>query len=216
MCGLLALGYLLYPTGPQTAAPQADATSAAPCSITYIATYSKAHRFTAAVTVTSTASDAVKLWTLQFILPSGESLASDRPATSATQAADTTARVVVGQQGRQVTVTRAAAPASGVPIPLTLNGRYGNAPAQPHGGFTLNGQRCDTAVTLRTAAQPRARARPATVTRARPGGDVRPGPHKPKKRPKPQGQRPFAQSSIVDSARSPSWGTFSVKFMARQ
>jgi serine/threonine-protein kinase len=179
VCGLLALGYLLHPAGPQSAAAQADATSGVPCSITYIATYRKAHRFSAAVTVTGAASDAVKLWTLQFTLPGGESLVSRRPTTLAMQPAGNTAQVLVGQQGRQVTVTQAAALASGVPVSLTLNGHYGNALTLTPSGFTLNGKRCETAVTLRTAAQPPAGA--VTVARARPAGDVPPGPHKPKK-----------------------------------
>jgi hypothetical protein len=83
-----------------------------------------------------------------------------------------------------VTVTRAAPLASGVPLSATLNGHYGSALTQPPTGFTLNGKRCDTAVTLRTAAQPPAGA--VTVTRAKPAGDGPLGPHKPKNADKPK------------------------------
>lgn len=149
LCGLLALGYLLYPHGPQpTAAAQADTTRAAPCSVTYVATYGKENRFDA--TMTLTAPHAVDVWTLQFALPGGESLVSIRPATPDTQQVADAAQVRVGQQGRLVTVGQGTELASGVPVSLIVNGRYGHAPTQPPAGFTLNGNRCDTAVILRT------------------------------------------------------------------
>jgi len=150
LCGLLALGYLVYPTGQQTAAAQADTTRAVSCSITYIATYTKVHRFDVTVTVTSL--DAANVWTLEFALPGGESLVSVRPATPGAQHVADAARVRVRQQGRQVTISQGAPLVSGVPVSLTLNGHYGDTLTQPPAGFALDGNRCDTAVILRTAA----------------------------------------------------------------
>lgn len=153
LCGVLALGYIWYPTAPQTA-PQTNSAHAVPCSISYITSRISDHEFDAAVTVTNTAPDPIDQWTLQFSLPAGESVVSARPATEDMRQPVNAAQSRVGQQDRQVTVTNASGLASGTPVSLTLSGRYGDTTTQPPTGFTLNGRRCDTAITLRIAAQP--------------------------------------------------------------
>ncbi len=153
LCAVLVLGYLLYPTGPQTVVAQADTTNPGSCSITYITSPTKDHQFDAVMTITSTAREPIDQWTLRFSLPGGESLVGASPATAGTPQVANAPQIRVGQQGRQVTVTNALALASGVPVSLTLSGRYGVAAIQPPTGLTLNGKRCDATVTLRTAAQ---------------------------------------------------------------
>jgi serine/threonine protein kinase len=167
-CALVGVGYILYllPTSPQTAAAQADSVAVA-CSITYITTYTQARQFDATITLTSTARASTDPWTLRFSLPGGESLVGDRlPATGTRQVVDSP-QTSVNQQGDEVTLTNTGPLAFGVPVSLTLNGRYGASPTRPPAGFTLNGKPCNAAATLRTIAQPPDTA--ITVVHVKPG-----------------------------------------------
>jgi eukaryotic-like serine/threonine-protein kinase len=183
LCSILALGYLLYPTGPSRprtvwAQAQADTTGTAPCSITYSTDHTKDHQFDVAMTITNTGPNPIKTWTLQFALPDGESIVDSYRADTV-QLADTQ-QIRAVQQGQQVTLTGTSALAPGIPVWLTLTGRGNGNTTRPAAGFALNGQRCDATLTLSQgmhAVQP-----PDTTVTVAPSTPNRtlPGSHKPK------------------------------------
>ncbi len=187
LCGILAFGYLLYPTGPSRpravwAQAQAVATGTPSCSISYAADLTKERQFDVAMTIINTGSNSVQTWTLQFTLPLGESIVDSHWAGAMPVAETQQIRTV--QQGQHVTLTGTSAVAAGAPMLLTLTGRGSSdseSPTNSPAAFILNGQRCAATVAqtfgIRTAVQPR----DTTVTLVSPPPDWSfPGSHKPK------------------------------------
>jgi serine/threonine-protein kinase len=158
VCGLLALGYLLYPTAPSRpravwAQAQAGSSGVAPCSITYSTDHTKDHQFDVAITIINSGPNPIKTWTLQFALPGGESIVDTRASTIQLAGIH---QIRTVQQGQHVTLTGTSALSPGIPVWLTLTGsdRDGDTSTKPPAGFTLNGQRCDATVTLSLGMRP--------------------------------------------------------------
>ena len=68
---------------------------------------------------------------------------------------------------------------NGHPVAATARLERSHLMSAGPAGFSLNGNRCDTTVVLRTAAQ--SSALPLTAKRAKPPGVASPGSYKPKK-----------------------------------
>jgi len=196
LCGVVAFGYAQSHAGPRTAAVQAPAVHAVvPCSIAYTLNNTGDQQFEAALTVTNTSGERTDRWTLQFTVPAGESVLSIRPAQAAAQQVLYDATAHTGQQGNQVTVTSLSTLDAGVSVSQTLTGSYADEPTALPSGFTLNGKRCDAAITTQTTTQPSAppRVQPLTVAQTTTLAKSPPGKHKKEKphRTHPRNHRQF-------------------------
>jgi eukaryotic-like serine/threonine-protein kinase len=186
LCGVVAFGYATYHTGPRTAAVQApDVNAAVPCSVTYIVNHTGDHQFEAALTVTNTASESTDRWTLRFTVPGGESMLGIRPAQNGPQPMVYDATAHAGQQGNVVTVTGLSTLGAGTSVSQTVNGRYVNEPTDLPTAFTLNGKRCDAAITTQTTVQPP--VKPVTIAQTATVDNSPSGKHKQEKT---DGKRP--------------------------